>query len=73
MCHSFGKMQKKETQVGKLKDCNVRLEKMKGNMLKWARGEILGPKRNLTGPSQDTISVCNAQRGFIRFIFVFCT
>ena len=44
-----GEVGKLKAEIAELEEQVERLEKMKGNMLKWARGERLGPKRNLTG------------------------
>ena len=67
-------MGKLKAEIAELEEQVERLEKMKGNMLKWVRGERLGPKRNSTGAfTIDAIFVYIARRGFIRFIFVFCT
>ena len=69
-----GEVGKLKVEIAELEEQVERLEKMKGNMLKWARGERLGPKRNLTGPSQLTPSLSTSPGGVSsRFIFVFCT
>ena len=58
-----GEVGKLKAEIAELEEQVERLEKMKGNMLKWARGERLGPKRNLTGPSQSTPSLSTSPRG----------
>ena len=58
-----GEVGKLKAEIAELEEQVERLEKMKGNMLKWARGERLGPKRNLTGPSQLTPSLSTSPRG----------
>ena len=58
-----GEVGKLKVEIAELEEQVERLEKMKGNMLKWARGERLGPKRNLTGPSQLTPSLSTSPGG----------
>ena len=58
-----GEVGKLKVEIAELEEQVERLEKMKGNMLKWARGERLGPKRNLTGPSQLAPSLSTLPRG----------
>ena len=58
-----GEVRKLKAEIAELEEQVERLEKMKGNMLKWARGERLGPKKNLTGPSQLTPSLSTSPGG----------
>ena len=58
-----GEVGKLKAEIAELEEQVERLEKMKGNMLKWARGERLGPKRNLTGPSQSMPSLSTSPGG----------
>ena len=58
-----GEVGKLKAEIAELEEQVERLEKMKGNMLKWARGERLGPKRNLTGPSQLMPSLSTSPSG----------
>ena len=60
-----GEVGKLKAEIAELEEQVERLEKMNFifSMLKWARGERLGPKRNLTGPSQSTPSLSTSPGG----------
>ena len=72
-----GEVGKLKAEIAELEEQVERLEKMKGNMLKWARGERLGPKRNLTGPLQLTPSLSTSPSGVssgssLFFVPIYC-